>query len=46
MCVCVFIMEKGRKNAKIEKNEKKKEQCVCVCVCVCGSCVSVRACRR
>ena len=26
VCVCVFIMEKGRKNTKIEKNEKKKEQ--------------------
>ena len=25
VCVCVFIMEKGRKNAEIEKNEKKKE---------------------
>ena len=25
--VCVFVMEKGRKkNAKIEKNEKRKEQ--------------------
>ena len=30
--MCVYY-GKRKKNAKIEKNEKKK--CVCVCVCVC-----------
>ena len=29
VCACVYIMEKGRKNAKMAKNEKKK--CVYVC---------------
>ena len=32
VCVCVFIMEKGRKNAKIEEKWKEKGVCVCLYV--------------